>query len=142
MYFCDLCNGLTIANLSAPNFYRHGENLAAVEQSAKTCQLCKLIHWCLWLNSECDGSPELHFEGALEEQTAYGDNEARNQCSIKLQIVVVENNQMKHIGIWMLSKFMISDITLAVEEGTATVFEDRLSALTTMMQVTNWGRRH
>jgi hypothetical protein len=125
MPLCDLCSHLTIARLYPPNIYRHATNLAAVEQSGKTCQLCKLIHWCLQMNSEHEGSPELGFEGAIEEMLPYGQHEERNQCSIKLQIIPGKSNgqskpgEFTHVGIWMKSKFMISSLTLSVEEGIA-----------------------
>jgi hypothetical protein len=129
MSLCTVCSDLTIGGLYPPNIYRHAENLAAVEQSGKTCQLCKLIHWCLQMNSEREGAPELKFEGADEEMIPYGDNEERNQCSIKLQIISDECNggdgpgEFTHVGIWMKSRYMISDLTLSVEEGTASCLD-------------------
>lgn len=123
MAFCDLCTGITVENLYPPNIYHHGENLAVVEESAKNCQLCKLIHWCIWRDSECENVPFLNFESADDEMVPYGQNEERNKCSIKLQIVsgkhdgVDMRGAFKHIGIWMKSKYMVSDMTLVVEEG-------------------------
>lgn len=126
MAFCDLCTGMTIEKLYPPDIYYHGENLAVVEESAKNCQLCKLIHWCMWRDSECENAPFLKFEGADEDMVPYGQNEERNKCSIKLQIVAEAHDSVgtpaggfKHIGIWMKSKYMVSDMTLVVEEGTA-----------------------
>lgn len=123
MAFCDLCIGMTVDKLYPPHIYHHGENLAIVEQSAKTCQLCKLIHWCMWRDSERESVPMLHFEGADEEMVPYAQNEERNKCSIKLQIIAGTQDRFgkqggfKHIGIWMKSKYMISDLRLVVEEG-------------------------
>jgi hypothetical protein len=126
MSFCDLCSRLTITNLHPPSIYYHGENLAAVQESGKTCQLCKLIHWCCTLrDSEHDGCLQTKFEGAVDEVTSYSDKEERNQCSIKLQFMPGtwndegKENELRHIGIWMKSKYMISSMTLAVEEGSA-----------------------
>jgi hypothetical protein len=125
--FCALCSHLTIAALYPPNVYHHAANLAAVEQSGKTCQLCKLIHWCLHTNTEYESTPHLEFEGADQEIVPYGNDalEERNQCSIKLQIIPKQPNDgvrpggFTHVGLWMKSKYMISDLTLSVEEGTA-----------------------
>jgi hypothetical protein len=124
MAFCDLCTGMSVETLYPPNIYYHGENLAAVQESAKNCQLCKFIHWCMWRDSEHESVPELYFEGADNEMVPYAQNEERNKCSIKLQIVAGTQGSdgkqggFMHIGIWMMSKYMISDMTLVVEEGT------------------------
>jgi hypothetical protein len=61
----------------------------------------------------------------VDEVTSYSDKEERNQCSIKLQFTPGtwndegKENELRHIGIWMKSKYMISSMTLAVEEGSA-----------------------
>jgi hypothetical protein len=129
MSFCDLCNALTFTNLYPPSIYHHGENLAALEQSGHSCQLCKLMHWSVSCANEIETSPQLHFEGAVPAMTAYGEHTERDQCSIKLQIVTeawneklekIETKEIRHIGIWMKSSYMVADITLVVEEGTGT----------------------
>ncbi|KAH6616856.1 heterokaryon incompatibility protein-domain-containing protein [Boeremia exigua] len=47
MPYCDLCNGLTIEGLFPPNIYHHAKTLAALEESGKTCELCKLLYRCI-----------------------------------------------------------------------------------------------
>jgi hypothetical protein len=126
MALCDLCSRLTIANLYPPSIYYHGENLAAVQESGQTCQLCKLIHWCCTLNdSESESCLQTQFEGAVNEVTPYEEKEERGHSSIKLQLMPGtwynegKPNELKHIGIWMKSKYMVSSMTLLVEEGSA-----------------------
>lgn len=141
MSLCALCRALTISNLYPPSIYNHGKNLAALELSGRSCQLCKLIHWSIARASEGDTHPQLSFEGAVDEVTPYGEHETRNQCSIKLQIVAEtwdalletreSTNEIRHIGIWMMSKHMVADITLAVEEGTSSLHVSSRLGLTT-----------
>lgn len=132
MNLCDLCSNLTIERLYPPNIYHHGENLAAVEESGKTCQLCNLISLCIWRNVEQEGRPQLHFEGAALEAVSVDHIEERNRCCIKLQILPelshTEQGQLgiKYIGIWMKSRYMVSDITLSVQEGTTFVLRINL----------------
>lgn len=135
MTFCTLCSSLTIESLYPPNISRHGESLAAVEESGKTCQLCNLISLCIWRNAEQEGRPELHFEGAALEPVPYDQIEERNRHSIKLQILKHAshtehiNCEIRHIGIWMKSIYMVSDITLSVEEGTIFVHNSNVCIL-------------
>lgn len=136
MTLCDLCSNLTIERIYPPNIYYHGENLAAVEESGKTCQLCNLIALCIRRNLEQEGRPLLHFEGAALQAVPFDQTRERNRCCIKLQILQNqpdhnEQNQpgIKGIGIWMKSVYMVSDITLSVEEGTNFVLRVNLRYL-------------
>lgn len=131
MSFCHLCSGLTLSRLYPPNIYHHAENLAGLEQSGQVCQLCKLIHWCVLKAPEYyhNITPELYFEGAVDEKNLPNEVESRNQCSIKLQIVRGSwykrgnKTEIRHIGIWMKSKYMLADLTLTVEEGITPCFD-------------------
>jgi hypothetical protein len=122
--FCDLCNGLTIAKLYPPNVYHHGESLTVLEQSGKTCRLCMLIYWSISVVRWREKRPQLHFEGATEDEISYRD-EAHRRCSVKLQILPGERdrtgkaNEIRHVGIWTRSKYMVAELSLLVEEGTS-----------------------
>jgi hypothetical protein len=124
MSFCDLCNGLTITKLYPPNFYHHADNMAVLKASAHHCLLCKMLHWCLDRGNEAEDCPQLQFHGAIDEYTPYAYHEIRDKSSIKLQIIPGSWNQVEptdgftHVGLWMLSKWMVADVTVAVEEGT------------------------
>ncbi|CAO2647093.1 Nn.00g080150.m01.CDS01 [Neocucurbitaria sp. VM-36] len=123
MGLCLLCSGLTIAKLYPPNIYNHAENLATLEASAQDCRLCKMIHWCTKRGNEFEHRPQLNFDGACQKLFPYAGDEARNKCSIKLQIIPRHWNSQNtkpgftHVGIWMMYKWMVADMTLCVEEG-------------------------
>ena len=135
MTLCTLCSNLTVKNLYPPRIFYHGESFAAVEASGKTCQLCNLISLCIWRDVEQEGRPELHFEGAALESVPYDQIEERNRHGIKLQILRHAshteniNCEIRHIGIWMKSIYMVSDITLSVEEGTKFVLNSNVCIL-------------
>ena len=133
MSLCELCNGLSITKLYPPNIYYHANNMAALEASAKDCRICKMIYWCIQQGKEFSrdgGKPKLDFDGASDKEPSYGVTEsydiyeARNNCSVKLQIILGHRHcpepkyGFSHIGIWMMSKWMLTDLTLSVEEGT------------------------
>jgi hypothetical protein len=146
MFFCDLCSGLTIAKLYPPNIYHHGENLIAIERTGEFCQLCRLIYCCLQSTSQYVKVPELLFEGAVDEDKWGTDVESRNQSSIKLQIIPGHWSDRRHnsseirfVGIWMKTKYMLADFTLAVEEGTTICFCPPDSLLT-QAKVMHWVR--
>lgn len=125
MSFCDLCSGLSIAKLYPPNIYHHADNLAALEASAESCSLCKMMLWCIEHTSGMLGYiPRLHFEGASQEQIFYRRGNVWDGVSVKLQIVPgrwnddKKTDEIRRIGIWLGSKFMVNDMILALEEGT------------------------
>jgi hypothetical protein len=136
MSLCDPCNGLTIANLYPSNFHHDAKNMAALRASAEHCRLCNMLHWCLDRGNEVQDCPQLLFDAAVDEYTPYDDHKARNKCSVKLQIIPGNWNAVEptvgftHIGIWMVSKWMVADVTLAVEEGIVGTLYSYRSALT------------
>jgi hypothetical protein len=125
MLLCNLCSNLTIAKLYPPNIYHHAQNMAAVEQSAKTCPLCKTICQSVDWTMESQYSPQLGFQGAVDDAVPSTDQDQRDrdQCSLKLQIITgqlkgcVERGAITHLGVWMKSKYMVHAMTLLVEEG-------------------------
>lgn len=124
MTLCVLCNSLTLAALFPPNYVHHAANFAALAASAETCRLCKMIHWCLeHQHNEADHKPTLDFDGATDVVTPYDQVDERKKCSVKLQIVPGPWNGKRpkggftYIGVWIMSRWMITDLTISVEEG-------------------------
>lgn len=124
MTLCHLCSALTLETLYPPNFFRHARDFGVLAEAAKACRLCKMIHWSVqYHGNEAEHHPTLDFEGAADVITPYQELEERNRCSVKLQIVPGDWNQVQpsrgfsHIGIWLKSRWMISDLTISVEEG-------------------------
>lgn len=129
---CELCQGLTIAKLRPPNFYRHAENRAALQSSAEHCRLCAIIERAIWRDG-CgkEHGPQLQFEGAIDNGWFFSEEERaeRDSCAVKLALVPddwaeeSENKASKkvsgfaYIGVWLKSKYMAADLHLVVEEG-------------------------
>lgn len=125
MDLCETCGKITLVSLYPPNTFRHAENYTVLAASAETCRLCKMIQWCIdYRGHEANHNPTLDFEGASHTETRYGEYEERNKCSVKLQIIPGDWNHLRpkhgftHIGIWMMTRWMVSDLTISVEEGT------------------------
>ena len=124
MAFCELCNNLSITKLWPPNIYHHAANYAVLEASAEHCRLCKMMHWCIGAGNEREHSPQLHFEGATDAISMRDGAETRNASSVKLQILpgswhpTHSQNGFRYVGLWMQSKFMLTDMVLSVQEGT------------------------
>jgi hypothetical protein len=130
---CELCQGLTIAKLRRPNFYRHAENRAALQSSAETCRLCAIIERTIWREGAGRTyGPQLQFEGAVNNGWFFDEQEraVRDSCAIKLALVPgewrEEDSEKKtsnktsgfaYIGVWMKSKYLTTDLHLVVEEG-------------------------
>lgn len=130
--FCELCQGLTVAKLRPPNFYRHAENRAALQSSAKNCRLCDIIDRAIWREGVgTDYGPQLHFEGAVDASYFFSEQEKaeRDSCPLKLALVPDnwrDNPRSKpsnkapgfaYIGVWLKSKYIMTGLHLAVEEG-------------------------
>ncbi|KAL1854335.1 hypothetical protein Daus18300_011521 [Diaporthe australafricana] len=129
---CELCRGLTIAELRRPNFYRHAENRAALQSSAEICRLCAILERAIWRdNFGKEHGPQLQFEGAVDtgwffEEKARAE---RDSCAVKLALVPddwTEESDSKipkkapgfaYIGVWLKSKYYVTDLHLVVEEG-------------------------
>lgn len=123
MSLCYLCSGLSFSNLYPPNFYRHADDLAALEASVTDCRLCRMLYGCINEPNENSMQPELHFEGATE--VCVSSHEDREGSSVKLQIVPGSLypwqpaiNGASYVGIWMKSRWMVACMMLSVEEGT------------------------
>ncbi|KAI3391803.1 hypothetical protein diail_6793 [Diaporthe ilicicola] len=129
---CELCRGLTIAKLRPPNFYRHAENRAALQSSAENCRLCAIIERELWRESCGHGhGPQLQFEGAVDRGWFFEAQERAERDSWAVNLALVPddwaeepNNKaakqaagFAYIGIWMKSKYYMTDLHLVVEEG-------------------------
>lgn len=128
---CELCRGLTIAKLRPPNFYRHAENRAALQSSAENCRLFALIKREIPNGSGRGWGPQLHFEGAVDKGWFFGEQETaeRDSCAVKLALVredwADESKSKAHkkvsgfayIGVWLKSKYCLTDLHLVVEEG-------------------------
>ncbi|KAG8161309.1 hypothetical protein KVR01_009573 [Diaporthe batatas] len=129
---CELCQGLTIAKLRPPNFYRHAENRAALQSSAEHCRLCAIIERAIWRDG-CgrEHGPQLQFEGATDKGWFFSAQETaeRDSQAVKLSLVPddwaegSENKASKkvsgfaYVGVWLKSKYMATDLHLVVEEG-------------------------
>ena len=124
MSLCYLCSGLTFSNLYPPNFYRHADDLAALEASAAGCRLCRMLHGCINHDNQfAPAQQELHFEGAYHFWSVLP--EARKAASVKLQIIpgkmYEDHPEMKgssYVGIWIESLWTVACMILSVEEGT------------------------
>lgn len=133
---CELCRGLTIAKLRRPNFYRHAENRAALQSSAENCRLCAILERAIWREGfGKEHGPQLQFEGATDTGWFFKEHERteRDSCAVKLALVSVdwtdesENEAPKkapkkapgfaYIGVWLKSKYYVTDLHLVVEEG-------------------------
>lgn len=128
---CELCQGLTIAKLRPPNFYRHAENRAALQSSAENCRLCALIEREIWGGFGREYGPQLHFDGAVDNGWFSSEQEKaeRDSCAVKLALAredwhdESENKTGKeipgfaYIGVWLKSKYSVTDLHLVVEEG-------------------------
>lgn len=128
---CELCRGLTIAKLRPPNFYRHAENRAALQSSAENCRLCALIERQIRGESGREWGPQLHFEGAVDTGWFFSEQEKaeRDSCAVKLALVRedwADESESKpskkapgfaYIGVWLKSKYCLTDLHLVVEEG-------------------------
>ncbi|POS80235.1 hypothetical protein DHEL01_v201360 [Diaporthe helianthi] len=127
---CELCQGLRIAKLRPPNFYRHAENRAALQSSAKNCRLCAIIERAIWRDGGGkDHGPQLHFDGAVDIGEERADSE-RDSWAVKLALVPddwaeeePENRASKpasgfaYVAVWLKTKHMATDLHLVVEEG-------------------------
>jgi hypothetical protein len=148
MSFCDLCNDLTITKLYPPNFCHHAESMAALEASEDNCPLCRMLYYSLNEGHEDPRAragltrkdiPELQFHGATSEYNPFDYHEARNKSSVKLQIIPGSWNKVEpttgftHIGIWMMSKWMVACVSLAVEEGTVSLLMIHCYVLTSIL---------
>lgn len=129
---CELCRGLTVAKLHPPNFYRHAENRAALQSSAENCRLCAIIDREIWRQGiGKEHGPQLQFEGAVDTGWFVSEQEKaeRDSCAVKLALVPDNwaggppyKAQKKapgyaHIGVWLKSKWNVTDLHLVVEEG-------------------------
>lgn len=129
---CELCRGVTIAKLRPPNFYRHAENRAALQSSAENCRLCAIIERAIWREGYGkEHGPQLQFEGAVDTGWFFSEQEKaeRDSCAVKLALVPEdwaeqsENKAPKegpsfaYIGVWLKSKYYVTDLHLVVEEG-------------------------
>jgi hypothetical protein len=140
MSFCDLCSGLTIAKLYPPNVYYHASSPSALETSADSCSLCKMMHKSMkeWPYYE---QLVLDFDGASPEPPD-GRLSKLPEAPLKLQIIlagseavlVPSNSEIRNlrgkranweecqyiqqIGIWLHSRIARCAIGVAVEEGT------------------------
>lgn len=129
---CELCRGLTIAKLRPPNFYRHAENRAALQSSAGNCRLCAIIERAIWRDGfGKEWGPQLQFEGAVDTGWFASEQEKAesDSCAVKLALVPEnwaeesENKTPKktpsfaYIGVWLKSKYIVTDLHLVVEEG-------------------------
>lgn len=132
--FCEVCQGLTVAKLRPPNFYRHAENRAALQSSSMTCRLCAIIERAIWREGYRYGAehgPQLQFEGAVDNGWFCSDKEMaeRDSCAVKLGLVPdnwrdepeskppKEAPGFAYIGVWLRSKHYVTDLHLVVEEG-------------------------
>lgn len=129
---CKLCRGLTIAKLRPPNFYRHAENRAALQSSAEHCRLCAIIERAIWREGfGKEHGPQLQFEGAVDTGWFFKEHEKaeRDSCAVKLALVPddwaeesgnkssKEESGFAYIGVWLKSKYYVTDLHLVVEEG-------------------------
>lgn len=129
---CELCRALTIAKLRPPNFYRHAENRAALQSSAENCRLCAIIERAIWReNFGKEHGPQLHFEGAVDTGWFFQEHEKaeRDSCAVKLALVPdnwagesgkkapEKSPGFAYIGVWLKSKYYVTDLHLVVEEG-------------------------
>lgn len=129
---CELCRGLTIAKLRPPNFYRHAENRAALQSSSENCRLCAIIERAIWREGfGKEFGPQLQFEGAVDTGWFFSEQEKaeRDSCSVKLALVPEDWTEQSgdkspkeapsfaYIGVWLKSKYHVTDLHLVVEEG-------------------------
>jgi len=124
MSLCYLCSGLTFSNLYPPNFYRHADDLAALEASAAGCRLCRMLRG--GINYPDNNSlPQLHFGGATDQCVTSLEGRKDFKASVKLQIIpgrlLSWHPKMKgasYLGIWTKWKQAVACMILSVEEGT------------------------
>ena len=83
--------------------------------------------------------PELQFHAATNEYNPFDYYEARNKCSVKLEIIPGSWNKgepttgFTYTGIRMMFKWMFACVSLAVEEGTVSLFMIHCSVLTSIL---------
>ena len=124
MSLCYLCSGLTFSNFYPPNFYRHADDLAALEASAAGCRLCRMLRGCI--NYSDKGSlPQLYLGDATDQRVTSPEGSKGFKASVKLQIIPGKlypwHPKMKgasYVGIWTKWKHAVVCMILSVEEGT------------------------
>ena len=125
MSLCYLCSGLTFSNLYPPNFYRHADDLAALEASATGCRLCRMLRGVLNYPNDNSLNPQLYFGDATDQFVTSPEGSKGFKASVKLQIIPGRwlrwHPKMKgasYVGIWTKWKRAVACMILSVEEGT------------------------
>ena len=125
MSLCYLCSGLTFSNLYPPNFYRHADDLAALEASAAGCRLCRMLRGSINYPNNNSLQPQLYLGGATDQCVTFLEGSKVFKASVKLQIIpgrlYPSHPKMKgasYVGIWTKWKRAATCMILSVEEGT------------------------